>query len=111
MKVSVVGSRDFDDYKLMRETLDELDIHLIVSGGAIGADQLAERYAEEENINTMVFLPDWNTYGKSAGFVRNRDIIFNGDAVVAFWDGESKGTLSSINLSRKMNKKLIIIRF
>jgi len=111
MKISVVGSRAFDDYKLLRETLDEYDIDLIVSGGATGADSLAERYAKEENINTMIFKPDWKTHGKAAGFIRNRDIVVNGNLVVAFWDGVSKGTLSSINIARKMNIETIIIRF
>ena len=111
MKISVVGSRAFDDYKLLRETLDEYDIDLIVSGGATGADSLAERYAKEENINTMIFKPDWKTHGKAAGFIRNRDIVVNGNLVVAFWDGVSKGTLSSINIARKMNIETKIIRF
>jgi hypothetical protein len=58
-----------------------------------------------------VFKPDWNKYGKSAGFVRNKLIIENADIVFAFWDGESKGTLISINIAKELNKKLYICNF
>jgi predicted Rossmann fold nucleotide-binding protein DprA/Smf involved in DNA uptake len=68
MKVAVIGGRDFKDYELVKKTLSKLTITVIVSGGALGADLLAERYADENNIPKKIFLPDWKTYGKIAGF-------------------------------------------
>lgn len=41
MKVAVVGSRSFNDYKMLSKELNKYDITTIVSGGAIGADTLA----------------------------------------------------------------------
>lgn len=109
MRVAVIGSRGFNDYEKVKETLSKINITLLVSGGAKGADLLGERYAKENNIETKIFIPDWDKHGKKAGFLRNTDIIENAELVVAFWDGESKGTLDSINKTKKQNKKLIII--
>lgn len=113
MKLAVVGSRSFNDYSLLKEILDEYrsinNIDVIISGGAIGADSLAEKYARENNIETLLFLPDWKKHGKSAGMIRNQDIIKNCDTCIAFWDGSSKGTKHSISLAEKNNKKIIVI--
>jgi len=109
MKVAVIGSRSFDDYEKVKETLSKIDITLLISGGAKGADLLGERYAKENNIETKIFYPDWEKHGKRAGFLRNTDIIENAELVVAFWDQSSKGTLDSINKTKEQNKKLIII--
>jgi len=116
MKIAIIGSRTFNDYDLLRRSLDEFileanaDISLIVSGGAKGADSLGAEYAKENNIETLIFLPDWKKYGKGAGFVRNQLIIDNADFVIAFWDGESKGTLSSINIAKKQKKVCKIVK-
>jgi len=111
MKVAVIGSRNFNDYELVKETLTKLDITLLVSGGAKGADSLGERYANENNITTLIFKPDWERHGRGAGMIRNTDIVKNSDIVVAFWDGSSKGTLDSIRKVEKLNKGLMIIKY
>ena len=111
MKVAVIGSRTFNNYELLKQTLSKLEISLLVSGGSKGADSLGEQYANANNIPTKIFLPDWNKHGKSAGMLRNTDIINEAEIVVAFWDQNSKGTLDSINKAEKLGKKLIIIPF
>ena len=115
MKLAVVGSRTFNDYDLLKSKLDAIHqrkpITLIVSGGAKGTDSLSEKWAKENNVETLIFIPDWEKYGKKAGFLRNEDIIKNADAVVACWDGVSKGTLSSINLAKKQGKSCLIVKF
>jgi hypothetical protein len=111
MRVAVIGSRGFNDYEKVKETLSKINITLLVSGGAKGADLLGERYAKENNIETKIFIPDWDKHGKKAGFLRNTDIIENAELVVVFWDGSSKGTEDSINKTKKVNKKIIIINY
>jgi hypothetical protein len=112
MRVAVVGGRDFDDYDLMKKTLDEIqDVDLIVSGGSEGADNLAERYAYEKSIKMKVFKPNWNMFGRQAGFLRNIDIINNADMVVAFWDGMSRGTKHSIDIAKKGNIKTVVVEY
>ena len=111
MKVAVIGGRTFNDYELVKETLTKLDITLLISGGAKGADSLGERYANENKITTLIFKPDWERHGRGAGMIRNTDIVKNSDIVVAFWDGSSKGTLDSIRKVEKLNKGLMIIKY
>jgi hypothetical protein len=110
MKVAVIGSRGFDDYELVKTALSPLTIILLVSGGAKGADSLGERYAKENNIETLIFKPDWEKHGKAAGMIRNTDIVNNADTIIAFWDGESKGTKDSITKAEKLGKNTIIIK-
>jgi hypothetical protein len=74
MKTAVVGSRDFYNYPDLFLELEKHDITEIVSGGARGADQLAQQYAAERLIPMTVFLPDWDRYGKAAGMIRNKAI-------------------------------------
>jgi predicted Rossmann fold nucleotide-binding protein DprA/Smf involved in DNA uptake len=104
---AVVGSRTITDYNLVKDILDTHTITQIVSGGATGIDQLAERYSAKHLATTPIIIkPDWAKYGKQAGFLRNKDIIAAADQVIAIWDGTSKGTKNSINLAKKQNKVL-----
>lgn len=54
-------------------------------------------------------MPDWKAYGKSAGPKRNKQIVEYSDLIIAFWDGKSKGTLSSIQFAKELTKKLVVI--
>ncbi len=110
-KLAVIGSRSFKIYSLLKGELNLLEFSEIVSGGAQGADSLASLYGKENNIPVVVFLPDWKLYGKSAGMIRNKQIVDYCDELIAFWDGSSKGTLSAINLAKKQNKKVTIVKF
>lgn len=108
----VIGSRSFSNYELLASSLNNYVYKgdVIVSGGAKGADSLAERFAKENSIEFVVYPANWEKFGKSAGFKRNVDIVNSSDIIIAFWDGKSKGTMHSIELAKKMNKKTIIIK-
>lgn len=110
MMYAVVGSRNFVNYGIVCSILDEYtDITHIVSGGARGADYLGKKYAEEKNLEYIEFPAEWDKYGRSAGFIRNKDIVNNSDIIIAFWDGISKGTENTINYARKQKKEVRII--
>lgn len=117
MRIAIVGSRTFNDFdaleRFINDTCDQhvFDIDTIVSGGARGADKLGERYADKYGLDILIFPPDWKTYGKRAGFIRNVDIIDNCDVCFAFWDGESHGTKHDIELCQEKNKQCFIYRF
>ncbi len=110
MKLAIVGSRGFEDYDKFKEILDILiktnPITAIVSGGAEGADLMARFYAQENNIELIEFIPEWNKHGKGAGFIRNVTIWDNANFGIAFWDGISKGTAHSFQIVKKQKKKL-----
>ncbi|MBB1137957.1 SLOG family protein [Myroides sp. WP-1] len=115
MKLAIIGSRSFEDYEFAVTQLHELIqkekwvLTHIVSGGAKGADQVGERFALEHKLELLLFKPDWKCFGKRAGFMRNSDIIAHADAVVAFWDGQSKGTKDSIDKAKALNKKVVVV--
>ena len=112
MKIVVGGSRDFSDHTLLCEFLDSVldgtdasDVTLL-SGGCRGADTLAEKYASERGITIERHLPEWDKYGRAAGVHRNCEMVDEADAVVAFWDGTSRGTKSLIEYAKKKGKPL-----
>lgn len=116
MKLAVIGSRNFNNYELLKIELTKLSlsnsIEIIISGGAKGTDTLAEKYAVENSIQTMIYKPEYNLYGKAAPIRRNETIIRDADTIIAFWDGTSKGTLSAITVAKKYtDKRCIVIRY
>lgn len=114
MRIGVVGGRNFDNYEYFKDCMSSMSIDdndILVSGGAKGADSMAEYYAKEMGIPCLVFKPDYNKYGRAAPMIRNGDIVENSDIIVAFWDGKSGGTKNSIERARKKNKQVIIFRF
>jgi hypothetical protein len=115
MNIAIVGSRSYNDYEKFKDKLKwYIDINktdYIITGGAIGIDKLAERFAKENNIKIKIFLPEWKEYGKKAGYIRNLEIVQNSDIVIAFWDGESKGTKLTMDIARGSKKPLINIGF
>lgn len=114
MKVAVVGSRSATekDYKVIEDSMPQ-NTSEIVSGGAVGVDTLAKRYANENKLIMTEFLPDYNDpkldNKKAAPLIRNRKIVEYSDFVLAFWDGRSKGTAFTIEYARKLNKPFKII--
>lgn len=117
MRLAVVGSRTFTDYSLlcrwmgfMLRGIEPEDIE-IVSGGACGADSLAERYALADGLAYKEFPADWHRNGRRAGFIRNREIVLRAERVLAFWDGCSAGTKHTINLATSMQKPVVVVGF
>ncbi|MBE6554198.1 MAG: DUF2493 domain-containing protein [Ruminococcaceae bacterium] len=106
MKIAVVGSRNLTEVAIDKyiSSCEE-----IVSGGAVGVDSCAAKYAAENGIKCTVFLPQYERYGRAAPIIRNKEIVDYADKVIAFWNGESKGTLSIIKYAKKMNKPCEVI--
>lgn len=111
-RLAIIGSRTFDDYKILNTLVTDCHLNVgithIISGGAKGADLLGAKWAKEHSVKLVEYLPEWDKYGKSAGFRRNADIINDSDAVMAFWDMESKGTADSINKANERGLDVFI---
>jgi predicted Rossmann fold nucleotide-binding protein DprA/Smf involved in DNA uptake len=110
MKTIVAGTRTFNDYEFLKDMLARFDITEVVSGGARGADALGERWAKERGLPLHRFPADWNRYGKAAGPRRNRLMAENAQALVAFWDGESRGTKHMIDVATELGLEVVIVR-
>lgn len=99
-RVIVTGSRNFDDFDLMFNSLKNVsELYkpakvTIVHGGAKGADDLAERVANRLDLPTEVHYADWKRHGRGAEPIRNTEMVKAGaDMVLAFPLGvASRGT-------------------
>lgn len=114
MKLIVAGGRDFNDYTLLVETLEcnfDVESLEIVSGCARGADKMGEAFAGKWNLPVKRFPANWDEHGKAAGYVRNKEMAEYADALLAFWDGESKGTGHMIDLATKAGLRVEVINY
>lgn len=115
-RIAVIGSRGFSDYKLFREKLEYLikdlgEDFIFISGGCpTGGDALIKKYCAENNYELIEHLPDWDQFGKRAGFLRNQLIIDDATHLICYWDGVSKGTLSSIKIAEKKEIPIRIVK-
>jgi hypothetical protein len=125
MKTIIAGSRWITNYDVVCQAIEEsgFEITEVVSGTANGADTLGENWAEANDVPVKPFPADWknlkvkgavirqNKYGKynaAAGHLRNERMAKYGEALIALWDGVSRGTASMITLARKYELKVYI---
>lgn len=110
MRVAIVGSRDYPNRTQVEEYVATLEVGtVVVSGGATGVDTWAVEAAQKRGLKTVVVRPDWATHGKAAGMIRNRAIVEQADAVVAFWDGQSPGTKHTLDHAARLGKPVTLI--
>lgn len=114
-RIAVVGSREFKNYKQLEFEVDEAykEGDWLVSGGALGADSMAQRYAKERGIPILIIYPRWRVNGQyyaGAGFARNKQIVENSDLVLAFYQKgrfQQGGTANTAKWARELNVPLI----
>jgi hypothetical protein len=107
--VETAVSRAFNNW--MAKDQDNWEYYIrpeIVSGGAAGVDFCAELYAKKHSLPFKEFPAKWEEYGKKAGYLRNKEMGIYADALVAVWDGKSKGTLHMINVMADLNKLIYV---
>lgn len=124
-RVIIAGGRDFGetDPKAPRYSKYHMDWSLcelacervlavddeIVGGRAKGADTMGEAYAAKYWHPFTPFPADWKTHGRSAGFIRNKQMADYADALIAFWDGKSRGTKHMIDTALSSGLSPIVI--
>lgn len=119
VRIAVVGTRSFRDYgRFCRELGACIEAMcqergsrnvVLVSGGAEGPDQMARRYAAERRLRLIEYTPNWQAHGKGAAFIRNKQIVNAAHALVAFWDGLSRGTAHTLDCARQRDIAVHIV--
>jgi hypothetical protein len=112
MKLAIIGSRDFRNKELVENTLSKELIHFedsVITGGARGVDTWVEEFCKKDCTPCEVIRPI-NPSDKLSYLFRNIEIITKADRIIAFWDGESKGTKFVIDYAKARNKDINIIR-
>lgn len=110
MKLIIAGSRNFEDYELLKARVEALPFKVtqVISGNARGADQMGEWWAQQNEIELRVYPANWSKYGRAAGHIRNQEMARVGDVLIAFWDGKSKGTESMINYALDKGLEVVV---
>lgn len=117
MRIIIAGSREYNNYEEAVKLIDKFikDVNssnvVIVSGGAKGADKIGEEYAARNDLDCVVYKANWGKYGKQAGIIRNGEMAKNADCLLAFWDGESRGTYNMINTAKKRKLKVRVFNY
>jgi len=106
-RIAIVGSRTFTNYEQISHKLADILVpsDSLVSGGAVGVDSMAQRYAKESGLEITICYPDYGRYGKGATFVRNRRIVELSDLVLAFYAKgrfQQGGTANTIHWAREL---------
>ena len=129
IRIIIAGSRTYNDYTTLSNLVDHIlqlypykkgykpeDIE-VVCGLANGADFLGKQYALTNGLQIKYFPADWDGLGKSAGYIRNRQMAEYASyrkgygALIAFWDGKSKGTKHMINLAKEYGLKYFVYNY
>ena len=113
MNILVCGGRDFTDWDVVRRALDPyLDAipHTLITGGARGADALAEQYATEFGWRVEVYPANWKRDGKAAGPIRNQQMLDEAapNVVVAFPGG--RGTADMVRRARAAGVEVVEVQ-
>lgn len=111
MKVIIAGSRTITSYDTVEDAVKQsgFGVTEVVSGCARGVDRLGERYAHQRGIKIRKFPANWDLHGKFAGFVRNREMAAYANALVALWDGQSRGTEHMIKIAKDCQLKVFVL--
>lgn len=114
MKTIIAGSRNINSISLVRDAMrlakerEGIEPTLIVSGCAPGIDNQGEHWADEQGLPIFRMPAEWKQYGKAAGPIRNIEMANYADALVAIWDGYSKGTKHMIATATKLGLKIFV---
>lgn len=110
MRTIIAGSRNGVTLKHVEDAVAAAgwEITTAISGTARGADQMGESYAEAHGIPVEKFPADWDSYGKRAGYIRNSQMAENAEALIAIWDGQSRGTMHMINIASQKGLKVYV---
>ena len=114
MKIIVAGGRDFNNYPVLNKILSDYInplFDIVISGDARGADMLGAQWAAQHNVPIQHFPAYWRQYGKSAGFIRNAEMGEHADMLIAFWDGQSKGTAHMIKTMNLLKKPYYVFNY
>lgn len=108
--LGIVGSRNFANFELIEKAIEVFPVGTpIVTGDAKGVDTMAYHSGKKLGNTPIRVHACWQAHGKGAGLRRNPVIVDIAWAVLAFWDGESTGTLNSMKHAFNNRKPCIVV--
>lgn len=112
MKVIIAGGRDIENHSLVQMAIEAAGFYFseVVSGGARGVDYVGAALAALHGVPVRIYEAEWRQHGKAAGPMRNRKMAEYADALIAVWDGKSRGTKNMIEEMERMEKPVFVLR-
>lgn len=112
MKVIIAGSRSIRNPRWVERAVKDsrLKITEVVSGTAKGVDRFGEAWAEANGIPVTRFPADWASHGRAAGPIRNAAMANYADALIAIWDGTSRGTRHMIDTALEKGLTVYVVK-
>lgn len=105
----MAGSRTIESYDSVARAIEAsgFDVTELVSGMCpSGVDYHGLSWADKNGVKIKKFYADWGKHGRAAGPLRNAEMAAYADALVAVWDGESRGTKSMLELMKAKGKPI-----
>ena len=108
MRVAIVGSRHFSDPGRVTDYVNSLPARAsIITGSASGVDAAATKAAREKGVPVQVIPASFDELADTAkSAVRNQRLVDACDVLVAFWDGSSKGTRTTVERALDSGKEV-----
>lgn len=112
MRTIIAGGRNIHDPAILAQAIVKCPwtITTVVSGGATGVDKLGTDWAAQNSVMCLEYNADWRTHGKAAGPMRNAAMADDAQALLAIWDGQSRGTGNMIETAKAKGLKVCIFR-
>ena len=112
MKTIIAGGRDITDPAHVEAAINASGVWVseVVCGGASGVDALGKAWAEANEVPVKMFPADWMKHGRAAGPIRNGEMAGYAEALIAIWDGKSRGTKNMIDQATKRGLAVYIHR-
>lgn len=112
MRTIIAGTRSLNDLAFVVAAIQASGFVIteVVSGGARGIDLKGEEWATLHKVPLKRFPANWNEHGKAAGPIRNREMCAYAEALIAIWDGISRGTEDCIAEARRRGLKVFVYR-
>lgn len=112
MRTIIAGSRHLDDEELIAKAvrLSGFAVSVLLSGHGGKVDLNAEKWAAKNSIPVELYPAQWNEHGKAAGPLRNRTMVSKAAALIAVWDGVSRGTEDCVAEARRRGLKVYVLR-
>lgn len=122
MRVIIAGGREVklqEGVRMVEQAIAESGFAIteLINGGALGIDAAARKYWHNRFDNNPPEYPlrtipaQWDKHGKSAGPIRNREMASQADALIAIWDGQSRGTKNMIDTAKAMGLQVYVHRY
>ena len=110
----IAGSRGLTDYEKIEPLIDSYfnkeKPFVVICGCAKGIDSIGRQWADKHGIAVEEYPANWNKYGKSAGYIRNKQMGKVATEALIIWDGKSEGSFNMYEIMKDLDKRVCLVK-